>query len=334
MLGVEHALGISSGTDALLVALMALGIGAGDEVLCPAFTFFATAGCVTRVSAKPVFVDVDPATFNIDINSARLRITKRTKAIIPVHLFGQCADMQPILELAREHDFAVIEDAAQAIGATYRGQNAGTIGTFGAFSFYPTKNLGGLGDGGLLICRDETLARQARALRNHGAEKTYYHSQVGGNFRLDALQASFLRVKLKELPNYTARRREHANYYTEKLSKLPHTVLGSDHPNDPAARLILPGVQPECGPVWNQYTVRVPHKRDALRDFLGERGIQSAIYYPLPLNQQQCFASCGQQRDCPVSAHLASVVLSLPIYAELREAQLAAVVEAIGEFLA
>lgn len=331
LLGVENAIGISSGTDALLVALMALEIGPGDEVLCPAFTFFATAGCVARTGATPVFVDVDPVTYNIDVRNAARRVTRRTKAIIPVHLFGQCADMEAIMQLAQQHKLAVLEDAAQSIGAIWRQQKAGAIGTFGAFSFYPTKNLGGLGDGGLLVCRDEALARKARALRNHGAEKTYYHSQVGGNFRLDALQAAFLRVKVKELAGYTARRQQHANFYTEKLSKLPHTILGTDR--DPAARLILPSVQPECGHVWNQYTVRAPKERDALREFLDRRGIQTSVYYPLALNQQECFARYGQQDRCPIAAQLASEVLSLPIYAELQEAQRTEVVQAIAEFL-
>ena len=331
-LGIEHVIGVSSGTDAILLALMTLEIGPGDEVLCPAFTFFATAGCVARVGAKPVFVDVDRASYNMDPADAARKITKRTKAMIPVHLFGQCADMDGIGALAAENNLFVIEDAAQSLGARYRRKPAGTIGHFGAFSFYPTKNLGGLGDGGLLVCRDEALAAKARALRNHGAEKTYHHAYVGGNFRLDALQAAFLRVKLRELGSYSAQRKRHALYYTEKLSKLSQAALGGDAESN-TAWLVLPPVARGCDHAWNQYTVRVTEKRDNFRDFLSDRGIHTAIYYPVPLNRQECFLKYGQRDNCPESAQLAGEVLSLPIYGELERSQLAEVVKDIGEWL-
>jgi dTDP-4-amino-4,6-dideoxygalactose transaminase len=330
--GAQHALGMSSGTDAILVALMALDIGPGDEVLCPAFTFFATAGCVARVGAKPVFVDVSPITYNIDVADAARKVTAATRAIIPVHLFGQCADMDSICELAAKHKLAVIEDAAQSLGARYRERQAGSIGDFGTFSFYPTKNLGGLGDGGLLVCRDEALAAKACALRNHGAEKTYFHTFVGGNFRLDAFQAAFLRVKFRAYESSLDVRRSHAMDYTEKLSKLPEVHLGTD-PEQHGARMILPSIAEGAEHIWNQYTIRVPERRDIFREYLSSRGIQTGLYYPLPLNRQGCFAYLDQQSTCPVSDRLAEEVVSLPIYPGLAEGQRAEVVGVIRQFL-
>src|SRR4051812_10066730 len=252
--GAKHAIGVSSGTDAILLALMALDIQPGDEVLCPTYTFFATAGCVARIGAVPVFVDALPETFNLDVADAIRKISPRTKAIIPVHLFGQCADMDAVMELAKAHKLAVIEDAAQSLGARYKGRGAGTIGTFGTYSFFPSKNLGGLGDGGLLVTNDDALAERAMLLRTHGSKPKYYHKYIGGNFRLDALQAAFLRVKLPHYTEYTARRRANAAYYTEKLSKLPGVVLASDYKatDGNGTKLVLPVARPECDHIWNQ----------------------------------------------------------------------------------
>jgi dTDP-4-amino-4,6-dideoxygalactose transaminase len=318
LIGAKHAIGVSSGTDAILLPLMALGIGPGDEVLCPSFTFFATAGCIARVGARPVFVDSSPDSFNIDVKDAARRITARTKAIIPVHLYGQTADMDAIMELARANNLRVIEDAAQALGATYRGRQAGSIGDFGTFSFFPTKNLGAFGDAGLLTTNDDELAETARLLRNHGARQRYYHRRVGGNFRIDALQAALLSVKLPHLAEYSRRRAENAAYYGERLAWV--------------SRLILPRAYEHNGHIWNQYTVRVADgARDGLKAHLASRGIGSEIYYPVPLHRQECFAPATEA--LPVSERLAAECLSLPIYPDLSREQLDWVVEAIGEFL-
>lgn len=320
LLGTRHAIGVSSGTDAILLALMALHIGPGDEVLCPSFTFFATAGCVARVGAKPVFVDSHAACFNIDVADAARRISARTKAIMPVHLYGQTADMDAVRELASAHGLHVIEDAAQAIGATYKGKAAGSLGHFGAFSFFPTKNLGALGDAGLLVTDNDELAASARLLRNHGAEKQYFHTLIGGNFRIDGLQAAFLNVKLPHLAGYTARRRENAAYYYGALSQLQGRAL--------QLPLELPGNRH----IWNQYTVRVNEdRRDALHRFLTEAGIGSAVYYPLPLHRQECFAT-SETYSLPVAEQLARECLSLPVYPELTREQLLAVTDAVKEF--
>ncbi len=317
--GARHALGVSSGTDAILLALMALGIGPGDELLCPSFTFFATAGCVARVGATPVFVDSCPVCFNLDVDDARRRVTARTRAIIPVHLFGQTADMDAVLALAREHGLRVIEDAAQAIGAAYRGRPAGSMGDFGAFSFFPSKNLGGFGEGGLLTTNDDALAERARVLRNHGMEPKYIHGRIGGNFRMDALQAALLAVKLPRLQQYAGRRRENAAYYSARLD---------------GAGVVLPSAYAHNEHVWNQYTLRVPHgRRDALRDHLSSSGIGTEIYYPVPLHLQECFRSgCGPPAALPACERLAAECLSLPIYPELPREQRDAVVEAIIGF--
>jgi len=318
LIGAKHAIGVSSGTDAILLPLMILGIGPGDEVLVPSFTFFATAGCVSRVGARPVFVDSCPDSFNIDVKDAARRITARTKAIIPVHLYGQTADMDAVMELARANNLRVIEDAAQALGATYRGRQAGSIGDFGTFSFFPTKNLGALGDAGLLTTNDDALAETARLLRNHGAKQRYYHQRVGGNFRIDALQAALLSVKLPHLAEYSRRRAENAAYYSERLAWV--------------SRLILPCAYEHNGHIWNQYTVRVADgARDGLKAHLASRGIGSEIYYPVPLHRQECFAPATEV--LPVSEQLAAECLSLPIYPDLTREQLDWVVQAIGEFL-
>jgi dTDP-4-amino-4,6-dideoxygalactose transaminase len=340
--GTRHALGVSSGTDALLLALMALGIGPGDEVLCPSFTFFATAGCVSRVGATPVLCDSLPSTFNLDVRDAERRVTPRTKAIIPVHLFGQAADMDEVLALAAKHHLRVIEDAAQALGASYRGRPVGTLGDFGVASFFPTKNLGALGDAGALVTQDAALFDRARILRVHGMEPKYHHQFVGGNFRLDALQAALLAVKLPHAAAYTKARCRNANLYTARLASLPdvRVVSAAEDAAPPtapeAARLVLPAAMSDRHAIWNQYTLRVPGagRRDALRAHLTARGIGSEIYYPIPLHEQKCFASLGcQPNDLPWAHRLAGEVVSLPIYPELPEAQLEEVCAAIGDFL-
>jgi dTDP-4-amino-4,6-dideoxygalactose transaminase len=317
-LGVPHTIGVSSGTDAILLSLMALKIGPGDEVICPSFTFFATAGCVARVGATPVFADSCPECFNIDVAAARRRVTSKTKAIIPVHLFGQCADMDAVTALARDHGLAVIEDAAQALGADYKGRPAGSMGTFAAFSFYPSKNLGGFGDAGLLATGDGDLAAEARLLRNHGAERRYFHQRIGGNFRLDPLQAALLSVKLEHLDRYTERRARNARYYSSKLSECEGVTL--------------PAVHPHGRHIWNQYTLQVPSRRNELKEFLAARGIGSELYYPRPLHAQECFARFGAPARLPVSERLAEECISIPIYPELTGQQLDAVAGAAVEF--
>jgi dTDP-4-amino-4,6-dideoxygalactose transaminase len=345
---VAHCVGTSSGTDAILLALMALDIGPGDEVLVPTFTFFATAGCVSRTGATPVFVDACPVCFNIDIDDATAKLTSHTRAIIPVHLFGQCAEMDPILELAADRGLFVIEDAAQAIGATYRGKPAGSMGHFGTFSFFPSKNLGGLGDGGALVCNDPKLAHRSTILRNHGAEPKYHHHLIGGNFRLDALQAALLRVKLARYPSYNAARQANASRYSTTLSRLP----GASQ-SDPAhcccqtsqqdlfeasnTRLVLPSAYPHNGHIWNQYTLRVlgDGQRDALKSHLDQLAIGSEIYYPITLDQQACFATTppASRVGCHTAHQLAKEVLSIPIFPELTSSQQDEVIAAIASFL-
>lgn len=352
-LGVRHALGVSSGTDAILLALMSLDLGPGDEVIAPSFTFFATGGCVSRTGATPVFADVCPICFNLDLADVARRITPRTKAILPVHLFGQAADMDPLMALAAKHGLKVIEDGAQALGARYRGRAAGGIGAFGTFSFFPSKNLGALGDAGLLVTQDDALAEKAALLRLHGAKPKYYHHLVGANFRMDALQAAFLSVKTARYGDYTKARCRNAADYTAQLSCLAGVQVA-----DPAhcgcavtpdasqtsseVRLILPVAYPHNEHIWNQYTVRVPGsgRRDALRAHLQAKGIGTEIYYPVPLHAQPCFArevaapgSPSGKFPFPVSDRLAQEVLSLPIYPELSEPQRAEVVAGIREFL-
>lgn len=315
--GVPHNLGVSSGTDAILLALMALEIGPGDEVIVPAFTFFATAGCVSRTGATPVFCDVHADSFNLDAAHAATLVTAKTKAIIPVHLFGQMADMTAVMALAQQHGLYVIEDAAQAFGATQNGQPAGSIGHFGCYSFFPSKNLGALGDAGLLSTHDPALAEKARILRVHGMEPKYYHQQVGANFRLDTLQAAFLRVKLQHYPAYTAARQANAGRYLAALPGFPG---------------ILPSALPGNAHIWNQFTLRLPGKgrRDALKSHLQSQGIGCEIYYPLTLDQQPCYASLPPRSALPVSHQLADEVLSLPVYPELTANQQAGVIAALA----
>ena len=336
--GVKHAIGVSSGTDAILLALMALDIKAGDEVLCPTFTFFATAGCIARAGATPVFVDADPLTFNLDVADAARKVTPRTKAIIPVHLFGQSANMDAVMDLARKHNLAVIEDGAQSLGAKYAGRYVGGIGAFGTYSFFPSKNLGALGDAGMVASNDDALAEKARLLRTHGSKPKYYHKLVGANFRLDAIQAAFLRVKLPHYNSYTEKRKANAAFYTEKLSKLPGVVLASDSQNATDAKMILPIAQPNCDHIWNQYTLRLPGsgRRDVLKKHLTDRGIGTEIYYPVPMHEQECFAYCttsNAKNSCPTASRLAQEVISIPIYPELAPAQREEVVAELAVFL-
>ncbi len=350
--GVPHNLGVSSGTDAILLALMALEVGPGDEVLVPAFTFFATAGCVTRVGATPVFCDVCPICFNLDPVHAATLITAKTKAIIPVHLFGQMADMDAIMALAGQHNLFVIEDAAQAFGATYKGKPAGSIGHFGCYSFFPSKNLGALGDAGLLSTYDPALAERARILRVHGMEPKYYHQAVGGNFRLDTLQAAFLRVKLQHYAAYTAARLANAARYTTALSELPAVLIAdprdckclprqedrqsagiSNFKSQSFPALILPVAYPHNGHIWNQYTLRVPGagRRDALKAHLQSSGIGCEIYYPLSVDQQPCYHSLPPRAELTVAHRLASEVLSLPVYPEMNQPQQTKVISAVKD---
>lgn len=347
-LGVSHAIGVSSGTDALLLALMALEIGPGDEVLCPSFTFYATAGAVSRVGATPVFVDSCPVCFNIDVEAAREKITSKTKAIIPVHLFGQSADMDAVMALAEENDLKVIEDAAQAFGSKTKGQICGSIGDFGTYSFFPTKNLGALGDAGMVVTNDAALAELATIMRVHGGKPKYYHHVVGGNFRIDSLQAAFLSVKLHHYPEYTAGRQVNATDYLEKLLELDGVVQADpahcrcaeaqgEWIEDQAAKIVLPVAYGHNEHIWNQFTIRVigEGRRDALRQHLADSEIGSEIYYPVTMDQQPCFQDLPEssKTGCQVAQRLAEEVLSIPIYAELNGAQRDEVVAAVGSFL-
>jgi len=318
-LGVKHAIGVSSGTDALLAALMAIGIQPGDEVITTPFTFFASASSVARLNARPVFVDIEPDTFNIDPQLIEEAITKKTRAILPVHLFGQSAEMDPILEIANRHGLTVIEDAAQAIGTKYKGRKVGGIGQIGCFSFYPTKNLGCFGDAGLMTTNDDELAHMCRLMRIHGMEPRYFHKYIGGNFRIDTLQAAVLLVKLPHLEKWHEGRRRNAAFYDRALADLP---------------IVRPAVRPYNYSIYNQYTVRVPGgKRDALRQHLSSAGIGTDIYYPVPLHAQECFAHLGyREGDLPHSEAAAREVLSLPIYPELTQEQLQHVADTIKGF--
>jgi len=322
-LGVRHAVGVSSGTDALLVALMALGIGPGDEVITPTFSFFATAGSVSRLGGTPKLVDIDPLTYNLDPAAAAAAITNRTRAIMPVHLYGQCAEMDPLITHAGRAGIPIIEDAAQAIGSTYKGRQAGSMGIAGCFSFFPSKNLGAFGDAGLVTTNDEKLAGEIRLLRNHGAEHNYFHQRIGGNFRLDALQAAVLRVKLPHLEGWSARRRDNADRYDRLFNE-----------SAAAGRVTLPVRHPDCRHIFNQYIVRVPD-RDAVRARLEAAGIGTAIYYPVPFHLQECFAPLGYRKgDFPVAEAAAAETLALPVYSELTEAQQREVVTAVAAAVA
>jgi dTDP-4-amino-4,6-dideoxygalactose transaminase len=322
--GVASAVGCASGTDALLLPLLARGIGAGDEVITTPYSFFATAGSIWRTGARPVFVDIEPDTYNIDPNRVEAAITPRTRMIIPVHLYGQTADMDRLLVIAAKHNLFVLEDAAQAIGARYKGRSAGSLGHAAALSFYPSKNLGGFGDGGMMLTDDTALARSLARLRVHGMEPKYIHHEVGFNSRLDALQAAVLRVKLRHLDAWTQQRREAAARY--------HGLFAAHG----LARVVTPPTErPENFHVYNQYVIRVSASvRDPLREYLTSRQIGTEIYYPVPLHLQPCFESMGHKAgDFPVSEAAARETLALPIYPELTEDQQRFVVASIGQFV-
>lgn len=336
--GARHGIGVSSGTDALLVALMAMEVGANDEVVTSPYTFFATGGTIARVGATPVFIDIDPVSYNLDLGRLESFLTedcesrdgllfnrrtgRRVKAVMPVHLYGQAVDMDALLAMVRRHCVYVVEDAAQAIGSEVDGgRRVGALGDVGCFSFFPTKNLGGFGDGGLCTTNDDRLAARIRQLRVHGMEPKYYHSLVGGNFRLDEIQAAVLRVKLRHLDAWHAGRQLNAEFYDrafreaglDEVVVTPHRHAGYRH-------------------IYNQYVIRVP-ERDALRRYLGEQGVGTEVYYPVPLHMQECFAYLGYRpEDCPESARAASETLALPIFPELDQAQLQYVVDVIRDF--
>ncbi len=313
----KYAVGVSSGTDALLVSLMALGIGEGDEVITTPFTFFSTAGCVVRVGAKPVFVDVEPDSYNINPSGIEEKVTEKTKAIIPVHLFGQAAQMKPINEIAQRHNLAVIEDAAQAIGASQDGIKCGNFSHCGCFSFYPTKNLGAFGDGGLVTTNKETLAQKLKILRDHGQSPRYFYGMIGGNFRLDGIQAAVLSVKLGYLDSWNEKRRQNAAFYDEVFSDTP---------------VQSPKIDQNNVSIYHQYAVTVPD-RDRLQKFLAENQIGSAIFYPMPLHLQECFSELGYRLgDLPVAERLCDEVLSLPIYPELSREQIEYVAGTVLKF--
>ncbi len=361
-LGCKKAVGVSSGTDALLLALMSIGIQPGDEVIVPTYSFFATAGVVARMNATPVFTDIDPVSFNMNPSDLEKRVTSRTKAVIPVHLYGQSADMDAIMLIARKHNLKVIEDGAQAIGARYKnGKCVGTIGDIGCFSFFPSKNLGGFGDGGIVTTNDEALGEKMRIMRVHGMEPKYYHKIIGGNFRLDTLQAAVLRVKLPHLDSWSARRIENAAIYSKyffetglaeeegKLSfdsknkvLLPKAVYKDTAHQSPITNNQPPITStqssttnlPENYHIYNQYIIRV-EKRNALLDFLKKKEIGSEVYYPVPFHRQKCFAylRCNDS-DYPVSNNASENSLALPIYPELSKEQIKFVVDSIQAFLA
>lgn len=313
----KQGIGMSSGTDALLCAMMAMGIGPGDEVIVPSFTFFATAGCVSRLGARPIFVDVDPETYNTTAEYIEPAITKKTKLVIPVHLFGQCAEMGPILKLAEKHGFDVMEDSAQSIGSEQNGKRACGFGRVGTLSFFPSKNLGAFGDAGMIITNDEKLADDCRIMRNHGANPKYYHQWVGGNFRLDSIQAAIIRVKLRYLDSWSRKRVENARHYDQFFAnssvKTPVLAQGNNS-------------------IYNQYVISVP-KRDGLKAHLQSEGIGTEVYYPVPLHLQKCFANLGGKvGDLPNSEQASRDVLALPIYPELTTEQLGRVAETVLSF--
>ena len=317
--GVRHAVGVASGTDALLLSLMALGVKEGDEVITTPYTFFSTVSSITRLGARPVLADIDPRTYNIDPGRVAKLITRRTRAILVVHLFGQIAEMDAISEAAARSGVPVIEDACQSIGARYKGRRAGSIGAAGCLSFFPSKNLGGFGDGGMIVTDDASLADSARMLRVHGGRERYYHDVVGINSRLDALQAAVLLVKMKHLDGWHEGRRRNAAYYDGELSK--------------AAGVTIPYVEPHNESVYNQYVIRVK-ERDALRDHLRQRGVGCDVYYPVPLHLQKCFAFLGGKAgDFPESERAARETLALPVYPELDASHKEYVVSTIRDFL-
>ena len=314
----KYAVGASSGTDAILNCLMSLDIGPGDEVITTPFTFFATVGCIARTGAKPVFVDIDPKTYNIDPALIEAVITEKTKAILPVHLYGQMADMDPIVAIAKKHNLAVIEDAAQSITSEYKGKKAGSIGTVGCFSFFPSKNLGGIGDGGMIVTNDEKVYDCLIMMRNHGQNPKYYYKFVGGNFRLDPIQAVALLVKLPHLEKWSQGRRDNAEYYNKKFEG---TVVQTPYISD------------DCVTIYNQYTIRVP-RRDEVVAHLKENNIGCEIYYPLSMHLQECFQNLGYKLgDFPEAEKAADEVMAIPVYPELTDEMKDCVVETILAFL-
>jgi dTDP-4-amino-4,6-dideoxygalactose transaminase len=329
----EFGIGVSSGTDALLVALMAMDIKPGDEIITTPYSFFATAGSIARMGARPIFVDIDPATYNILPERIEAAVTERTRALMPVHLYGQMAEMDSIMEIARRHGLFVIEDAAQAIGAEYRGRRAGSIGDLGCLSFYPTKNLGGFGDSGMVTTNDAGLAERVRCLRNHGYTEKYYNKEVGGNFRLDAIQAAVLRVKLKRLDDWTNARQRNAERYRRLFADARITIENNGEGNSvESGGVHLPFEAEERRHIYNQFVVSLA-RRDELQGFLKERHIGTEVYYPVPLHLQECFAGLNHNAgDYPASERAARETLALPIYPELTAAQQETVVEAIRDF--
>ena len=314
----KFAVGVSSGTDAILNTLMSLDIGLGDEVITTPFTFFATVGCIARVGAKPVFVDIDAKTYNIDPSQIEAVVTEKTKAIMPVHLYGQIADMEPIMEVAQKHNLAVIEDAAQSISSTYKGRKAGSLGTAGCFSFFPSKNLGGIGDGGMVVTNDEQLYNRLFIMRNHGGKPKYYHKYIGANFRLDPIQAAALLVKLPHLDEWSQGRRQNAAYYNKKFEGTP---------------IATPYISDDCVSIYNQYVIGVP-RRDEVMAHLKEHNIGCEIYYPIPMHLQECFTSLGyKEGDFPVAEKSAKEVLALPVYPELTDEMKDYVADTVISFL-
>jgi dTDP-4-amino-4,6-dideoxygalactose transaminase len=336
--GARHGIGLSSGTDALLIALMAYDLGPGDEVITSPYSFFATGGTIARVGARPVFLDIDPVTFNLRVELVEQFLEKdcerradqvydrrtggRVRALMPVHLYGQCADMDAFGKLTKRFGLALIEDAAQAIGSECPGgKRAAGIGDIGCLSFFPTKNLGAFGDAGMVVTNDDALAAKLRILRVHGGEPKYYHAVIGGNFRIDEIQAAVLQVKFPHLEDWHRRRQRNAAYYDRAFAK-----AGT------AARVVTPTARPGYRHIYNQYVIRVPD-RDRLRAYLGEQGVGTEIYYPVPLHMQKCFAYLGHKpEDCPESARAAGETLALPIYPELTEEQLQYVVDTVAGF--
>ncbi|MFP4070101.1 MAG: DegT/DnrJ/EryC1/StrS family aminotransferase [Opitutales bacterium] len=330
--GVEHAVGLSSGTDALIVAMMAMGIGEGDEVVTTPYTFFGTVGSIVRLGATPVFADIEPGSFNLDPGGIESVLTDRTRAIIPAHLFGQMADMRAIHSIARQHGLLVIEDAAQAIGAKQNGRPAGSFGDVGCLSFFPTKNLGGFGDGGMLVTDDADYAAIARQLRNHGMEPKYYHPRIGGNFRLDALQAAVLNVKLKYLDGWHARRRENAALYRKHFEAAGLTRPLEQLDEGLGGGIVLPSTSPGNEHIFNQFVIYT-ERREALMRHLKANDVGCEIYYPLALHEQECFRLLGYQRgDFPHAERAAAMSLALPIFPDLSPQMIERVVAVIADF--
>ena len=318
----KYAVGCASGSDALLLALMALDVTEGDEVITTPYSFFATVSAITRLGAKPVFVDIDPQTYNLDVSQIEVKITEKTKAVQPVHLYGQCADMDDLRAVCGKHGIPIVEDAAQAIGAEDAGRRAGSMSEIGCFSFYPSKNLGGMGDGGMMTTNDQALADKLFALRNHGMRVRYFHKWIGINSRLDGFQGAILRVKLRHLDDWSAQRKANADRYRELF-----TDAGLSE------QITLPFEREDVRHIYNQFVIRVPEKRDELRQFLTENGVGTDIYYPVSLHLQECFAYLGyRENDFPESEKAARETLAIPIYPEMTGAQQDYVVEKIGNF--